>query len=158
MTAAQPLDVPLAHRQFSAAAFNSAWELIEKEGRTPEEDIELVCRAAASLWHWSQREDVTDQNLSIGYWQLSRVFALLGEANLARRCGELCLAKAEHAEPFYVAYAHEALARAAMTSGDTYSFGHHKREAERYLGQVTDAESRELLAGDLASIVDSSES
>lgn len=156
MNDAQPLDVPLAHRQFSAAAFNSAWDLIDNADRTPEEDIELVCRAAASLWHWSQRDDVTDQNLSVGYWQLSRVFSLLGEGNLAKRCGESCLAKAENAEPFYVGYAHEALARAAMTSGDTYSFGHHKREAERYLKQVTDVDSRDLLAGDLAAIRESS--
>ena len=102
MNDAPPFDVPLAHREFSAAAFNLAWDLIEKSDRTPEEDMQLVCRAAASLWHWSQREDVTDQNLSVGYWQLSRVFAILGEANMAKRCGELCLSKSTNAEPFYV--------------------------------------------------------
>jgi hypothetical protein len=49
----------------------------------------------ASLWHWSQRADVTPQNLSVGNWQAARVFALLGQAENARRYGETALRHAE---------------------------------------------------------------
>ncbi len=153
MNESPPLDMQLAHRQFSTGAFNLAWELIDKSDRTPEEDIQMLSSAAASLWHWIQRDDVTNQHRSVGYWQLSRVYALLGEGNMARRCGELCLKSSQQEAPFYLAYAHEALARAAMVAGDPETAQRHKSETQRYLNLVTETESRKLLVADLATIM-----
>ena len=78
-------DSAKAHQFFSAHCFNSAWELIDKPERTPEENEQIIQRTMASLWHWTQREDCTDQNLSIGYWQAARVYALAGEPDNARK-------------------------------------------------------------------------
>ena len=67
-----------AHRWFSADCFNRVWALLEKAGRTPAEDERMISLCHASLAHWRERMDCTTRNLSIGYWQLSRVYAVLG--------------------------------------------------------------------------------
>jgi len=116
----QPIfDLPGAHRYFSAECFNSAWELIDKPRRTPEEDLDMLHRSLAALPHWTQRPDCTPTNRSIGFWQVSRVYCLLGQEENARHYGELCLAVSRGADvpPFYLAYAHEALARAELVAG-----------------------------------------
>ena len=72
------------------------------------------------MWHWSQRADCTPTNLSMSYWQTSRVFALLGQVENARRFAQRCLqvSQSEGIEPVYLGYAYEALARAEMVAGD----------------------------------------
>ena len=44
----------------------------------------------ATTWHWTQRPDCTSTNLSIGYWQTARIYALLGQAENARRYAQMC--------------------------------------------------------------------
>ena len=73
-------DLDAAHRHFSAACFNGVWELIDKPSRSPDEDRLMVSMCHASLYHWQQRPDCTSRSFSIGYWQLSRVYALLEQA------------------------------------------------------------------------------
>ena len=87
-------DLATAHEHFSVACFNQVWGLIDKPNRTPAEDQEMVELCLASLWHWSQRDDCTPTNLSIGYWQASRVYALLGQAENAMQYARLCLISA----------------------------------------------------------------
>ncbi|GAA4419597.1 hypothetical protein [Bremerella cremea] len=147
-----PFDRKLAHRQFSAEAFNTAWELIDKTDRDLEEDIDMLCHAAASMWHWRHREDLTDQSRSVGYWQLSRVFALLSDGPMAKQCGQLCLKYARGTPPFYQAYAYEALARAAAICGEMTAANRHLDSAEQLARQVGEASSREMLLADLQSI------
>ncbi|QDU77107.1 hypothetical protein Pan97_41690 [Bremerella volcania] len=145
-------DHALAHRQFSADAFNTAWDLIDKTDRTAEEDVSMLCRAAASLWHWNQREDVNNQSRSVGYWQLSRVFSLLSEGDMALRCGELCLKYAKGTPPFYEAYAYEALARASVISGDAAAAKRYLVKARQLVQRIEEASSKEMLLVDLQSI------
>ena len=51
----------------------------------------MIQGTMASLWHWTQREDCTAKNLSIGYWQVARVYALAGEPDNARKYAQHCL-------------------------------------------------------------------
>ena len=111
-------DLKAAHRYFAADCFNNAWTLIEKPDRTPEEDEQMLRLNQASMWHWTQREDCTNRSLSIGYWQASRIHALLGRAAEARHYGELSLKYGSEEPPFFRGYAHEALARAEAKAGD----------------------------------------
>lgn len=145
-------DRALAHRQFSADAFNTAWDLIDKTDRTPEDEVDMFCRAAASLWHWNQRDDVNNQSRSVGYWQLSRVFSLLSEGNMALRCGDLSLKFAKDTPPFYQAYAYEALARASVIAGDSISANRYVIRAQKLVDQIENASSREMLLADLQSL------
>ena len=103
----------------------------------------------ASLWHWTQREDGTASHLSIGYWQLSRVYALLGRAADAAHYGERCLECSREESPFFLGYAYEALARAAKVAGDAETLDRHLAEARRLCAQVTAPEDRAMLERDL---------
>ena len=124
-------DVEAAHRYFSANCFNRAWDLIDKPDRSVEEERMLVLLSQASLFHWSQRPDNNNQSMSIGYWQASRVQALLGNAAEARRYAGICLEYSHDLEPFYLGYAYEALARAARLAGDEAQFEKNRSEAEK---------------------------
>lgn len=105
--------------------------------------------AYASLWHWTQRTDCTDSNLSIGYWQLSRIHALLGNADNARKSADLCLEKTPSDTPFLFGYAHEALARAESLAGQDAQAKAHLATAWRHAKNVTDADDRQTLVNDL---------
>jgi hypothetical protein len=96
------LDIQGAHKYFSTECFNKTWDNMEKDGnRSNEESMEMLHTAVASLWHWSQREDVTHKNLSVGYWQVSRVYCLIGQPNIARRYGLLSLEYSRELSPFF---------------------------------------------------------
>jgi len=106
----------------------------------------------ASLSHWTQRSDCTPKNLSIGNWQLSRVYALLGQAENALRSARMCLHYSENTSPFFIGYAHEALARSATIADDNVGKAYHLTEARRYLAQITNDADRALLQADLQSL------
>lgn len=140
------------HRLFSATCFNRVWEGLEAKQRTPEEDEILIACCLASLWHWSQRPDCTRRNLSIGYWQASRVYAVLGQAENSLRYGELCLQISAGQEPFYLGYAYEALARASALVGDESLRQKYVNCAMELAAEVPHDEEREALLNDLADL------
>jgi len=146
------LDQQVAHRWFAVDCFNRVWALIDKPSRTIAEDEAMVLTALASLWHWSQRDDCTDQNLSIGHWLAARVFALVGQGENAMRHARRSLEYAADLSPFYVGYAHEAIARAARTLGESGIYQDHLTQARRYAAKVEDAAERKLLEDDLQSL------
>ena len=107
-----------ARRRLAADLFNHVWALLDTEGRTPEQDVEMIHAAHASRHHWG--EVGTPVNVARGEWQISRVYATLGRGEPAlfhaERCLETCT---EHGiGDFDLAYAHEAMARAYRVLGD----------------------------------------
>lgn len=146
------IDVALAHRHFSVECFNSAWSEIEKSSRTPAEDEMMILLAVASLWHWTRRTDCTDQHRSIGHWQVSRVHALVGQGDNARRHARRSLEYAAQSPPFYVGYAHEAIARAAQLQNDETTFRTHLHLADACLSAIEDSGERKMLEDDLISL------
>lgn len=103
-----------SHKQMASQCFNRVWDFLDKAERSPQEEEQMIHLAHTSFWHWTQVEDHTPKNLSIGYWQISRVYAVVGNGEqslfYANRCLEVSL-QSEIA-PFYIGYAYEALARA----------------------------------------------
>ena len=152
MTDKPEFDLKAAHKFFSAQCFNMAWSLIDKPDRTAEEDEQMIRLSQASLWHWTQRDDCTKRNMSIGYWQASRVYALVGQADAARKYGLLSLECSAKEEPFYMGYAYEALARAESVAGDRRKMDEHLRKARELADSVSDVESRKILLADLDGI------
>ena len=146
------LDLAKAHRRFSADCFNRTWTWIEKPDRTAADDEAMVLCALASLWHWTQRTDCTDQNLSIGHWQVSRVYALVGQGENATRHATESLKFAQNCSPCLVGYAHEAGARAALVSGDGAKFQEHLGKARSCAATETHADDRKALEQDLQSL------
>ena len=145
-------DLAAAHRHFSAACFNGVVKLIDKPNRSPDEDRMMVSMCHASLYHWQQRPDCNSRSLSIGYWQLSRVYALFGQADNARQYAQLCLTHSQNEEPFYLGYAHEALARAEAITGNRAEVEKHLASARDLAAQVTNVDERGLLEADLAMV------
>ncbi|WP_425397667.1 hypothetical protein [Aeoliella sp.] len=115
----------------------------------------MVLTAAASLWHWMQRPDCTDQNLSVGHWLLSRTLALAGVGQGALRNAKRCLALAAESSKFYIGYGHEAVARAAAVLNDQAKCQAHLLEAHSCLAEITDDTEREMLEKDLQELAHS---
>jgi tetratricopeptide (TPR) repeat protein len=153
MSTTTDFDESRAHQFFSANCFNRTWELIEEPNRSDVENEQMLLFAHASLWHWTMREDCTERNRSTGYWQLARVYAVLGQAENAMRYGELCLQLCQSESAFYLGYAHEAVARAAMLAGDRELAIAHVNEARKLAAQVDEADERTALEKDLGTIV-----
>jgi hypothetical protein len=146
-------DLAAAHKYFAATCFNGAWDLIDKPERTAEEDRLMVALNQASIFHWLNRPDCTSENLSVGYWQASRIQALLGNATEARRHAEVSLSYSTELEPFYPGYAHEALARAALLAGDGTKAAEHLSHAQRLAANVAQKEHQAMLLKDLGTLL-----
>lgn len=127
---------------------------MEKEGRTPGEDDEMLHCTHASAYHWFHVG--TPANRARSEWQCSRVNAVLGrpEAALAhaRRCLELVEGSPDEMEQFDLPAAYEALSRAHLVAGDL-------SEAKRYceLGvaetaKIEDEDDRRIMEADFATI------
>lgn len=142
------------HEAFSADCFNTCWTLIDKADRSPEDVEDMVLLASASLWHWKQRTDCKPFNLSIGYWQLSRVYALANQYETARLFGQRCLkvGQANALPSFYIGYAYEALARAEILHKDMQQARALLAHARDELEKVTDKDERDPLEADLTAL------
>ena len=145
-------DVPAAHKYFAADCYNQTWNFIDKPKRTPEEDLSMLQTAMASLWHWSQREDASPTNFAIGYWQVSRVFALMGQTENARRFGEMSLKSAQGGEVVFIGFGYEALARAEMVAGNKEKMNEYLDQAWSCAEKVEEEDDRKLLVKDLETI------
>ena len=145
-------DVVAAHKHFSASCFNKAWDLIGKKNRTVEEDRLMVTLNQTSIYHWLQRDDCTNEHLSVGYWQASRFQTLLGNANEAIHFAEVCLTYSGELPPFYLGYAHEALARAHKLAGHAVDAQRHLTLAVELAARIGKKGDRELLETDLSQL------
>ncbi len=90
------IDVAEAHKYFAAHCFNAAWDLIEKPDRTPEDERLMEALNQASIYHWLNRHDCDAWRLSVGYWQASRIQAVLGNAPEAIRHAQAVLITLEN--------------------------------------------------------------
>ena len=120
------------HRKLAVDLFNHVWTLLEKPDRSPLQDDEMIHAAHASRHHWGVIG--APVNLARGEWQISRVYATLGRPEAARRHAQrsLELCRDNSIANFDLAFAHEALARAAALAGDA-------PERDRQLALARDA-------------------
>jgi hypothetical protein len=149
---APDFDVQQAHEHFAKSCFNRVWDLLDRARRTSAEDDEMVSASHASLWHWTQVAGHTPTNLSIARWQLSRVYATVGQAANAEHYGRLCVDVSAGLDPFYAAYAWEAYARAAALAGDASAMEERLAAARRLSELIDDPGHRGQLEIDLDEI------
>lgn len=107
----------------------------------------MLHAAHASLWHWSRPGVGKPVNRARGEWQVSRVYAAAGRSEPAMTHAHRCLAlcKAHHITDFDLAFAHEAIARAAALAGDTQQRSEHLERA-RDCAPADPADRAHLLA------------
>ncbi|OZM56687.1 hypothetical protein CIB95_10715 [Lottiidibacillus patelloidae] len=146
--------VNLTNRQHAVNCFNAVWDLLEKVDRTKQEDEEMIHKAHSSFYHWTKVKDVTATNISVGYWQLARVYAVLqiGERALyyAERCLEISFNN--NLEPFYMAYAHEALSRAYAVLGKENESSVQKEKCKEIISKIENEEYKQLVENDIHTI------
>ena len=114
------------HRTIGGDLFNYTWSHLAQKDRTKSETDEKLHAAHASRYHWGRAG--TPRNVSIGEWQISRVYSVLGRSEPALYHGRRALEIARRSSlgSFYVAYAYEAMVRAAAAAEES-------REKNRYL-------------------------
>ncbi len=147
-------DTAKADRAFAGQFFNDTWTFMDKAERSEDEIDAMIHCCHASFHHWSRVADATPTNRAVGYWQLARVYAVAGRAAGAQRYAQRCLAasQAPGAEAWVVGSAHEAVARAAALRGDRAARDRHLAEARAIVALVSDAETKEILEGDIESV------
>jgi len=143
-------DVASWQRTLAPRAFNRTWELLDASERTRHQEEEMLAATFTQRHLWYQVGDA--RNHAIADWQVSRVAAVLGYTDLARRFGERSLevAMENGLDAFVIGFAHEAIARAAADVDDVETFNEHLELARASLAEVEDEEDRDLLAADLA--------
>jgi hypothetical protein len=148
-------DLAVTHKYFSANCFNQAWDLMDKPNRTPDEDERMLRLAMTSLWHWTQRFDCTPENLSVGYWQLSRIYVLMSQPENARHYAQLCfqVSQADGTPLYCLGFAFEALARTEMAAGNRFEMQNFLQKARQIAERITDAEEQKMLLDDLKTII-----
>jgi tetratricopeptide (TPR) repeat protein len=141
-------------RLLAAQLFNQTWRLLEQEGRTADDDDQMIHTAHASRYHWGQVLAVTPVQLARGEWLISRVYAVLGRAepalHHAGRVLDLC--QRNGIGDFDLAFAHEALARASAVAGDPGRAREHTDQALAAAEHIADHHDRDLVLADLGTI------
>jgi DNA-binding transcriptional MerR regulator len=145
---------PATRRKLAADLFNHTWTLLERTDRTAEQVDEMIHSAHASRYHWGEVPDHEAVHLARGEWQCSRVYAVLGRAEPAlwhaRRCLEINEAAGN--SDWDIASAYEAMARAYMVAGDEAQVATWKARAVEALDAIADADDREIVEGDIATL------
>ncbi|SFA81250.1 MULTISPECIES: hypothetical protein [unclassified Bacillus (in: firmicutes)] len=139
------------HKELAVQCFNRTWDFLDKDNRTLEENEQMINLAHVSFWHWTQVETHTAQNLSIGYWQLSRVYASagLGERSLYNADQCIHISKTAKIEPFYTAYAFEARARAFLLLEKQKEAFSAINESREWSAQILIEDSKTMVLKDL---------
>jgi hypothetical protein len=154
----EELSIEKWHRKQAVDLFNHTWSFLDKEKRTKEEDDAMVNASHASRYHWGVRVknnwDATPINLGRGDWQLSRVYAVLGDGERAIHYGQnyLNICKKEGIRDWDLAYAYEALARGFAVAGDKKNKEKYLKLAKEVTGEIEDKKTREMLENDFKTI------
>jgi hypothetical protein len=146
------------HKKQAVDLFNATWTYLDKEKRTKDEDEAMVNASHASRYHWGVRVennwDATPINLGRGDWQLSRVYAVIGDGSRAVHYGKtyLDICKKEGIKDWDLAYAYEAIARGYAVAGDEKNKAKYLDLAKNATAEVDDKDTRDMLEGDLKTI------
>ncbi len=145
---------PATQRALAAGLYNHTWTLLEREDRTPDDVDRMIHAAHASRLHWDAIG--LPANRARGEWLCSRVYAVLGrgEPSLwhARRALAILDGGGEGIEDWDRPAVYEALARAHAVAGEPVEAEAWRTRARELLAEVADAEDRELIEGDLATL------
>ena len=138
--------------QLAKNLFNGTWTLLEKEDRNSDDDDRMLHMAHASRFHWGEVGEAP--TLARGEWLCSRVYAVLDRAEPARHHAQrvLDICQRDGLGDFDLAFAYEALARAAAIEGDAEQTRGYTEQALAASEDISEEDDRELLLTDLETI------
>lgn len=140
------------HKKQAVDNFNATWDLIDKTTRTKEEEVKMIHTAHASRFHWG--EIGTPLHFARGEWQISRVYALVGNYESALYHGEysLKLCQDNGIDDFDLAFAYEAIARAYMVSKQPDKMNKYLDLAKTACEHIADQGNKDYTLSELATI------
>lgn len=146
------LDLMGRHLRMAVDLFNEVWRYIEKDGRSPEETDWMIHAAHTSRYHWGLVGK--PENLARGEWQISRVYCTAGMPEAARYHAQrvLDICQAHGIGDWDLAYAYEALARAAAIAGEQGAMVRYIAQARKAAEDIKDPDDRDLLLADIDSL------
>jgi hypothetical protein len=133
-------------------AFNRAWDLIDREGRTAADEREMLLMTAAARYLWESVGG--DEQKVIADWQVAHVLSWLGCGDLALGFAEAALQRAEENNwsDWRLASCFEGMARAHATLGNSDDRDSYAEKCRDVLASIEDEEDREIVAGQLATV------
>ena len=140
------------HRTIAVERYNHCWDLLERDERSQDEDVELLTAAFTSRYHWSFAGG--PEQWTISDWMVSRAAADIGEGSLALTFALRASSAAQEfdAPDWLVASVAEGVARAYGALGDDRARDEWLVNAERLVAAIADDEDRDLIASQLASV------
>ena len=139
------------HRRIAIDTFNKCWDLLEQP-RSVENDRELLTNAFTSRFHW--RAIGGPQEFSISEWMISRVFARLGQGDLAIEFAQAALDLLTADAPYWhQASTHEGLARAYLAAGDSAQAQVHIHKCQELLTLETNDDDAKHIRSQLAELL-----
>lgn len=131
------------HRKTAIDCFNSTWDLLDKKGRTREEDLQMLLTAHTSRYHWGHIGNA--HNFAVGDWQISRAYADLKQSPLALFFAKSCLDTCEKNDlKENLTFAYEGMARAHAAANETEAAKRYLNMARKQLELLTDEEDRKM--------------
>ena len=147
----EPMADRRLHETLAKQINGEVWSLLDQSDRTEEDDERMVLAAHASYYHWLHAG--TSVHRQRGEWTLAHVHTVLGRESAARHHARRCLALTEafaaEMKDFDVAYAYEAMARAAALAEDVDTARRYLPLAEVRGAHLADEEDRTIFMGDL---------
>lgn len=140
------------HRKIAVEIYNHCWDLLDREHRSQDDDVDLLTCAFTSRYHWLFAGG--PEQWVVSDWMVFRAAADIGEGPLslayARRAN---VATHEFDAPdWLIASTAEGLARAPAAFGSKQDRDEWFDTAERLVEAIRDEEDRELIASQLASV------
>lgn len=132
--------------------YNETWGFIDKEDRTPEDDLNMLHCAHASRYLWGQVGEPI--HFERGEWQISKVYALLNKGDQALYHGQACLKICldNDIKDFDISFAYEAIAHAYKVLGDSEQVELYKKKAFDTVEDIKDAGDKEYTLTELNKI------
>ena len=139
-------------RGLAVQFYNQTWDLIDRTGRTPDDDRQMLTFAMASRALWAGIGG--PEQWITGDWQVAHVAALTGHAGLALEFASAAFERAAEADvPLWLkASTCEGLARAHAAAGHDVERDAWVLKARELLEQVDDPEDRAVIEGQLATV------
>lgn len=141
-----------ARRDLAVELYNQTWALLDQESRMAADDRRMLAAAMGSRALW-QEIGGAEQH-AVGDWQVAHVASVLGHADLALDFATSAYETAAQAEvPLWLeASTCEGMARAHAAAGHADERDAWIARAQEILGRVDDADDRQLIEEQLASI------
>ncbi|MEQ8785956.1 MAG: hypothetical protein RIC55_06640 [Pirellulaceae bacterium] len=143
---APPFDIEKAHRWFAVEFNNRAWDLIEAESRTAQQEQDLIHAAHASTYHW--RQIGTSLHYLRALTLLASAYNVVGDYSGGLRYANDALAMLAKDDledtPFDRAVTYACVARANAGLGKTDQARQDKQRARDEAAKLEDVADRQV--------------